>query len=128
MWKSLEEDVMTTQALQIHRSWEDWGSMALGALILFSPIVAQTIDMPYVTLNAMLVGSLVILLGWQELVLLEAWEEYLELALGVWLLASPWLFGYSDLVLPTFAHAVLGGLIAVLAALELWQDQTRHAT
>jgi hypothetical protein len=112
-----------------HRRWEDWCSLALGAVILFSPAIAQTADWPYVTLNAVLVGLLVMLMAWQELMLLERWEESLELALGLWLAASPWLFGYGDQGLPAAMHLGLGGAVAAIAAVELCQDwrTARHA-
>jgi hypothetical protein len=118
-----------TLNLSTHRHWEDWCSMAIGVVILISPVIAQTVDFPYTTLNVVVVGLLVMLLAWQELVLLETWEEYLELALGLWLAASPWLFGYSELGLPTAMHVALGGSVAALAVVEFYQDHWtgRHA-
>jgi hypothetical protein len=105
-----------------HRHWEDWCSLALGAVILMSPAIAQTVEWPYVTLNAVLVGLLVMLMAWQELMLLERWEESIELALGLWLAASPWLFGYADQGLPAALHVGLGGAVVALAAVEFYQD------
>jgi ABC-type branched-subunit amino acid transport system permease subunit len=118
-----------TQNLSVHRHWEDWCSMGIGAVILLSPIIGQTVEFPYVTLNAVMVGVVVMLLAWLELILLETWEEYLEFAAGLWLAASPWVFGYSDLGLPTVMHVALGGAVAALAVVEFWQDQRagRHA-
>jgi len=117
------------RGLSIHRHWEDWCSMGVGLVILLSPAIAQTVDFPYATLNAVFVGLLVMLLAGQELMLLETWEEYLEFALGLWLAASPWLFGYSALELPTAMHVALGGAVAALAIVEFYQDWTgRHAT
>jgi SPW repeat-containing protein len=118
-----------TLSLPTHRRWEDWCSLGVGAVILISPAITQIVDSPYATLNAIVVGLLVMLLAWQELMLPETWEEYLELALGVWLAASPWMFGYSELGLPTAVHTALGVLVAALAVVELFQDQwtERHA-
>jgi hypothetical protein len=71
----------------------------------------------------------VMLMAWQELMLLETWEKYLEFALGLWLIASPWVFGYSERGLPTVLHVVLGGSVVALAIVEWNQDQwtRRHA-
>jgi hypothetical protein len=116
-------------SLPAHRHWEDWCSMAVGAVILISPVITQIVDSPYATLNAIVVGLLVMLLAWQELMLPETWEEYLELALGLWLAASPWMFGYSEFGVPTAVHPALGVLVVALAMVELFQDQWtgRHA-
>jgi len=114
-----------TLNLSTHRHWEDWCAMGVGIVILISPAIAQITDSPYATLNAVVVGLLVMLLAWQELMLLEIWEEYLELAVGLWLAASPWLFGYSEFGLPTGMHVALGGAVAVLAIVEFCQDQWR---
>lgn len=66
------------------------------------------------------------LLAWQELMLIERWEEYAEAALGVWLACSPWMFGYGDHAAGTL-HLCLGGAVAVLAVVEFLQDwQTAH--
>ena len=41
---------------------------------------------------------------------------------GLWLIASPYIFGYSDDGMLRFWHTSLGGLVVLLAALQLWQD------
>jgi hypothetical protein len=111
-----------------HPPWEDWASMAIGVLILISPWTAQSAELGYLTVNAVLVGCLVIMAAWLEFAWLEfmvpqVWEEWVELALGLWLVASPWVFGYSQFVVPTAMHIVLGALVALLAVSELWQDR-----
>jgi SPW repeat-containing protein len=111
-----------TSNIGTHRHWEDWCSMAIGAAILMSPVITQIMDRPDVTLNAVSVGLLVMLLAWQELMLLETWEEYLEVALGLWLVISPWIIGYSDQGVPTAMHVALGGAVAALGAVEFCQD------
>ena len=119
---------MANLATRAHPPWEDWASMTIVMLILISPWATQSGDLGYATLNAVLVGCLVIMAGWLELAWLEfmapqIWEEWVELALGLWLVISPCIFGYSQLFVPTAAHIVLGGLVAVLALLELRQDR-----
>jgi len=106
-----------------HRAWEDWASMGLGLLIVISPWLAQTPDNQAATVNAMTVGALAIFIGALELQFVRRWEEWCELALGVWLVISPWLLGYSTLGTLTMMHAIFGLLVAALALLELWQDR-----
>jgi hypothetical protein len=119
---------MANPMSRTHPPWEDWASMAIGALILVSPWATQTGDLGYVTLNAVAVGCLVVMAAWLEIAWLEfmipqIWEEWVELALGLWLVVSPWVFGYSQLAVPTLVHIILGSLVAFLALLELRQDR-----
>jgi hypothetical protein len=57
-----------------------------------------------------------------EYIALQRWEEAGEMALGLWLVASPYVFGYSGDGALRFWHASLGGFVILLAALKLWQD------
>jgi SPW repeat len=105
-----------------HKAWEDWASMALGLVIVISPWLAQTPGTQVATVNAMTIGALVIFIGALELQFVRRWEEWCEFALGVWLVISPWVLGYSGLATLTAMHVILGALVAALALLELWQD------
>jgi hypothetical protein len=111
------------QTFSAHRAWEDWGSMGFGLVIVISPWLAQTPENQAATVNAMTVGALVIFIGAVELQFIRRWEEWCEFALGVWLVISPWVLGYSGLGTLTAMHVILGVLVAALALLELWQDR-----
>jgi hypothetical protein len=108
--------------LNIHRSWEDWAGMLLGVLIGFSPWLAGEPHDPAVMWNAFLVGVLVLGLAQLEYVSLQRWEEIGEIACGLWLMASPFVFGYADAGALRYWHFILGVVVALIAALELWQD------
>ena len=58
-----------------------------------------------------------------EIVALRRWEEWIELACGAWLVISPFMFQYGGALMAW--HMALGLLVAILAALELWQDWQR---
>ena len=112
-----------------HRSWEDWFGMLLGVLIVVSPWFplqpaneVMNSERSTMILNTFVVGMLVFGLAQLEYVALQRWEEVAEIVLGLWLIVSPWIFGYSgDAFLPAW-HAVLGAVVALLGALQLWQD------
>jgi hypothetical protein len=108
--------------LNIHRPWEDWASMLLGVLIGLSPWLAGQQQDQAVVWNAFLIGALVLGLAQLEYVSLQRWEEVGEIACGLWLMVSPLIFGYADAGELRIWHIVLGGTVALLAALELWQD------
>lgn len=108
----------------VHRPWEDWASMLLGVLIGLSPWLAGHQDNEAIAWNAVLVGVLVLGLAQLEYVSLRRWEEFGEIALGLWLIASPFIFGYADGGSLALWHSILGALVALFGLLELWQDWT----
>ena len=115
--------------LSKHRSWEDWFGMLLGALIVVSPWFplqghhdVMDSERSIMILNTFVVGMLVFGLAQLEYVALQRWEEVAEIVIGLWLIASPLMFGYSgDDVLRVW-HAILGSIVVLLGALQLWQD------
>ncbi len=117
------------RSLTTHRTWEDWCGMLLGVLIVLSPWFPtaaghEVVDAErsYVILNTFTIGILVFGLAQLEYVALQRWEEVAEILAGLWLIASPYIFGYSDDGMLRFWHTSLGGLVVLLAALQLWQD------
>jgi SPW repeat len=112
-----------------HRTWEDWLGMLLGVLIVLSPWFPLQADREivdaersFIILNTFTVGLLVFGLAQLEYVALQRWEEGAEIVLGLWLIVSPYLFGYSADGMLRFWHTSLGGLVVLLATLQLWQD------
>jgi hypothetical protein len=61
-----------------------------------------------VAANATIVGILVLALGASEFLDLRRWEEGLETACGLWLIASPFILGYADAGMLRYWHFVLG--------------------
>ncbi|UFX48785.1 SPW repeat protein [Bradyrhizobium sp. 41S5] len=111
-----------------HRPWEDWLGMLLGVLIMVSPWfpiqVSDVVDVErsHLVLNCFVVGMLVLGLAQLEYVALHRWEEVASIVLGLWLIASPNIFGYSEDQVLQLWHILLGGLVALIGALQLWQD------
>jgi hypothetical protein len=115
-----------------HRPWEDWFGMLLGVLIVVSPWFplqpandVMDAERSIMILNTFVVGMLVFGLAQLEYVALQRWEEVAEIALGLWLIASPMIFGYSGDDMLRAWHAMLGGIVVLLGALQLWQDWRR---
>jgi len=107
---------------KVHRTWEDWIGMALGVLIGFSPWFTGQQGDAVVNWNAVIVGALALALAALELAGLQRWEEVCEVVCGLWLIVSPFLFGYTGMGTLAYWHFVLGVLVVLLAAWELWQD------
>ena len=115
--------------LGTHRTWEDWCGMLLGVLIILSPWFPNQTgydvidsDRSMMILNTFTVGMIVLGLAQLEYVALQRWQEIAEIILGLWLIASPAIFGYANDSLMLLWHSVLGILVVLLGALQLWQD------
>lgn len=115
-----------TRFFSAHRTWEDWFGMLLGVVIALSPWASDDGQVsPIAIWNAVLIGVAVFFVAELEYVVLQRWEETAQLLLGLWLMASPYIFHYAGAGNLRFWHSALGGLVLLLAALELWQDWER---
>lgn len=112
-----------TGFMGVHRTWEDWAGIGLGALIVLTPVFADATPSQAITLNAAIIGTAVLVLAAFTLVSLRRGEEIAEFLCGLWLMASPYIFSYAGQL--AIWHYVLGAVVALLALLELWQDWTR---
>lgn len=61
----------------------------------------------------------VIILSIAAMIAFSTWEEWINLALGLWLVISPWLLGFAHTRAMHFSIAI-GAAIAFFAAIELW--------
>ena len=63
-------------------------------------------------------GALVIAISGAAILAFAEWEEWANLILGLWLLASPWALGFGHTAMRV--HVAVGIMIAFISALELW--------
>ena len=84
---------MAQSAFSVPRQWQDWLSWLLGIWLLLSPWTfafdAETTAMR----NAVVLGALIIIAEAFELSVFRDWEEWINVALGAWLLVSSWVLG-----------------------------------
>ena len=106
----------------VHYLWEDCVSMVLGVLIALTSWTVGDAGSQAVVANAAIIGILVLALGASEFLDLRRWEEGLETACGLWLIASPFVFGYANAGTLRYWHFALGAAVVLLAVSELRQD------
>jgi hypothetical protein len=106
----------------VHRTWEDWVGVIFGVLIGISPWLAGEVHTPVIAWNTVLVGALVLALAILEFADLRNWEKTGEVACGLWLIASPFVFGYADSGELRYWQFALGAAVILLAVFEFWQD------
>jgi len=64
-------------------------------------------------------GAAIATVSLAALLAFARWEEWANLLLGLWLIASPWLLGFAHTRAMHFSIAI-GCVVAFLALLELW--------
>lgn len=106
----------------IYRHWQDWADLMLGLAVLLSPWLLGFTDAQVPMWNAICVGTAIMLLSAFAIARLEPWEEWLNIALGLWLIVSSWLLDYGSAPQAVACHLGLGLLITFLAASELWEE------
>jgi hypothetical protein len=100
------------------RQWEDWCDWALGIWLVLSPWTLQFHLDESATRNAVIVGCLVVFFEVVTLSWFQVWEEWINVALGAWLVISPWALEIKSTV-ATVNFVVVGALIAALALYEV---------
>ena len=112
------------QAFSVPRQWQDWVSWLLGIWLVLSPWTFAYESETTALRNAVVVGALILVVEVVELSVFRDWEEWINVALGAWLLGSPWTL---SIVSPAakWNFVVVGALVLVLAGYELW-EMRRH--
>jgi hypothetical protein len=77
---------MTQPVVSFPKQWEDWTSWALGIWLLLSPWALWFEKDAPAMHNAVAVGLLIILVELLELSFFRDWEEWINVALGAWLI------------------------------------------
>ncbi len=119
---------MWTMNTNARRS-QDWLNLILAALLFFSPWLMGFVSDVMPTRNAWIVGVVLALIAIAAITAFAEWEEWLNLALGLWLVASPWMLGFTGNPAAFRTHIVLGLLAAAISAWAVWDYRHEpHAT
>jgi hypothetical protein len=101
------------------KQWTGWTTWLVGIWLILSPWVLLFDFETPATRNAVVVGALIIMAEVIELSIFSAWEEWINVALGGWLIASAWLLGIATPLART-NFVVVGVLVSALALYEIW--------
>jgi hypothetical protein len=75
--------------------WQDWVNLVLGAWLFLMPFFGYMPMESAAALNGFLFGSVIIVISVAVLTKFFAWEEWISFAIGLWLIAAPFIFGYA---------------------------------
>lgn len=118
------------------KRWQDLVNGVLGLWMFASPsILGFAAPGSAATRVAWILGLAIVVFAGIAVYMPKAWEEALNVILGVLLLASPWTLNYSDQARPTTNAVVVGLLVTALAvwamltdtAVQKWWHE-RHVT
>ena len=99
------------------KHWQDPVNAVLGVWLILSPWVAGYADATAAMVNAVVIGIALIAAAFGAMFVPRAWEELTEVALGAWLVVSPWLLGFAGL---RTAMATAVGIGVAIVALSSW--------
>jgi hypothetical protein len=103
--------------------WQDWLSFALGLWLAVSPWVAGYAQHDAPTANAVFLGLAIALSAHFECTFDDCTAEWLHMAAAAWLMAAPFVLGFSHLSLAAANFIAVGVLVAALSASALSLDK-----
>ena len=71
-------------------------------------------------------GAAIAILSLTAMIAFSTWEEWANLAIGAWLIASPWLLGFTHSRAMHFA-IVAGAIVMFMSLIELWLEYEKTA-
>jgi hypothetical protein len=116
--------IMAAAQFSPPKQWEDWCSWLLGLWLCISPWALRFDLEPTATRITVITGILIILAEMMTLSVYRAWEEWINVILGAWLVICPWILGISSSV-ARVNLIVVGLLVMALAFYEIWEARNQ---
>ncbi|MCW5717885.1 MAG: SPW repeat protein [Bauldia sp.] len=107
-----------------YERWPIWLSALIGVVVFAMPWllgdVASTGAAPLsdaANWNLWIAGAIMVVLSLAAIANYRPWEEWVTALIGVWLIASPWVFGFTAASTMAWSVGIAGGVLVVLG---LW--------
>ena|SRR5437016_268306 len=95
-------------------------NLAFGAWLFLTPWIFGFTAEAAASWNAWLSGLAIGIIAIAALMAFAEWEEWINLLLGIWVAASAWIVGFASHATATRVHAIVGIVVAIVAAVRLW--------
>jgi membrane-bound ClpP family serine protease len=118
--------MMSAAQFSLPRQWEDWCNWLLGIWLCISPWALQFDLDSTSTQTAVILGVLIILAELVTLSVYRAWEEWVSVILGAWLIICSWILGISSSAARA-TFVVVGLLVITLAFYEIWEARRQSS-
>ena len=105
------------------RKWQresvlDLYNLLLATLLFVSPWLFRLTNGPG-KIDLWATGAVIAVISLAAMIAYKDWEEWANVVLGLWLIASPWLLGFAHTRAMHLSIAV-GIVVAFLAVLDIW--------
>jgi len=106
------------------KRWQDWANLALGAWMIVSPwALGFASQYDVAALTAWMLGAGIVVFAAMAAYMPKAWEEGINVLLGIGLIASPWALDFAARSAATSNAVTVGVLVAALALWAMLSDQ-----
>ena len=106
------------------KRWQDVGNLLIGIWLLISPIFIQyPSDVPNAAWNAYALGVAIAIFAACAVYMPRAWEEGINVLLGLWMIAAPWVLKFASYKDAAMNAVIVGVLVVILAAWAMARDK-----
>jgi hypothetical protein len=111
-------------------AWEEVAELITAIFILLAPFILGFFETASASVSFLLIGTAVLVISQFGIAKQQPWEEWVNLALAVLLMASPWLFGYYQVTIAMVSAVAAGGILALMAIIAMVEEYSakRHET
>ncbi|WP_259781358.1 SPW repeat protein [Aestuariispira ectoiniformans] len=103
--------------------WRDSINLILGLWLIASPWVFGFAHTRIFEWNAYACGVIIAVSAAAAIANFAEWEEWLDAALGIWLVVSPWVLGMTMMSAMMLNFVIVGLIVACMA---LWTEISIH--
>lgn len=107
----------------LKRNLDDVAELAVGTWLVISPFLLSYTENRQATLTAVMIGAFLPLTTLFSIAKPAYWEEYLSIGLGLFLIASPFMLGFSSLLAATINTVASGIVLGAIAIAALYQQR-----
>ena len=100
--------------------FQDWINLVLAVFLFISPWLFSFAAEARPSWNAWACGVIIAALAISALAWFAEWEEWINVALGVWLVIAPSVLWFRATAAAMWTHVILGVVIAAFAAWSGW--------
>lgn len=101
--------------------WAGTLNLILGLWLFFSPTFGLADATLAAAWNSWVVGAVVSLVALIGVFSPQAWEDWVNLAAGVWIVLAPFIFDYGGIAEAAWNHVIVGVAIVAIAGSALAQ-------
>jgi hypothetical protein len=103
-------------------AWEEVTELITAIFILLAPFILGFFETASASVSFLLIGTAVLVISQFGIAKQQPWEEWVNLALALLLMASPWLFGYYPVTVAMVSAVAAGGILAVMAIIAMVEE------